>query len=313
MYKLWVLFFGIIFGVCKQYPEPDFTTIPASSNVQTISLMGDSLRTPTFDEEAYRTLEQNRNKAEEVYHQDSSNIENLIWLGRRTAYLREYKKAVLIYSQGLEQNDESPWLYRHRGHRYITLRAFDHAVKDFEQAAKLINGKKDIVEPDGIPNAQNLPRSSLHTNIWYHLGLAYYLKGDFRSAQNAYQKCIMASTNDDMLVAAVYWYYMTLKRLGQDELAGKIIEPIHTEMDVIENDSYLKLLLVFKGEFEADLLLDTDSDALSNATLGYGIGNWHYINGRKERAVTIWQNVYDSDNWASFGFIASEAELARLN
>lgn len=31
-------------------------------------------------------------------------------------------------------------------------------------------------EPDGIPNALNPPLTLPHRNIWYHLGLAYYLK-----------------------------------------------------------------------------------------------------------------------------------------
>lgn len=295
---------------CSQLPEPVYISIPESSDIQTISILGDSLRIPTLGDSIRAVFIQNVVEAGEIYKADSTNVDNIIWLGRRIAYLGDYQEAVEIYSKGIERSSEEPQLYRHRGHRYISLRAFDHAIKDFEKAGELIAGKEDIIEPDGLPNALNMPRSSLHTNIWYHLGLAYYLKGDYETALNAYQKCILASKNDDMLVAAVYWYYMTLKRTGQDELAGKIIEPINDDMDIIENDSYLKLLLVFKGDFNPDLLLDENSDALSNATVGYGIGNWHYINGRKERAQNIWQQVYDAGNWASFGFIASEVELA---
>jgi hypothetical protein len=59
------------------------------------------------------------------------------------------------------------------------------------------------------------------------------------------------------------------------------------------------------------MILDSENDALSNATVGYGIGNWHFINGRTERAKEIWQTVYNDGNWASFGFIASEVELAQ--
>lgn len=45
--------------------------------------------------------------------------------------------------------------------------------------------------------------------------------------------------------------------------------------------------------------------------IGYGIGNWHFMNGRKKRAESIWRQVYESESWASFGYIASESELAR--
>ena len=62
---------------------------------------------------------------------------------------------------------------------------------------------------------------------------------------------------------------------------------------MIENDAYLNLLLVFNGVFRAEQLMETADDALQNATLGYGIGNWHYMNGREERAMGIWQQIYD--------------------
>ena len=63
-------------------------------------------------------------------------------------------------------------MYRHRGHRYVSIREFDRAIADLEYAATLIEGTEDEIEPDGMPNAMNIPVSSLHSNIWYHLGLA---------------------------------------------------------------------------------------------------------------------------------------------
>lgn len=300
----------VVFISCQQLPEPAYLSIPESSSVQAVSLLGDSLRVPVLGDSIRAVFIKNLVEAGEDYKTDSTNVDNIIWYGRRLAYLGEYQKAVEVYSHGIQLHPEEPTLLRHRGHRYITLRAFDHAIQDFEKAGELIKGTEDIIEPDGLPNALNMPRSSLHTNIWYHLGLSYYLNGDLEKAQKAYEKCIKASTNDDMLVAAVYWYYMSLRRDGKDDLAGKIIEPIHAEMNIIENDSYLKLLLVFKSEFEPDLLLEGSSDALSNATTGYGIGYWHFINGRSARSNAIWEQVVEGQSWASFGFIASESELA---
>ena len=300
-----VIFAGLILA-CSA-PAPNFTTLP--EDVQTVSLLGDTLQTNSAmlpQELAERIdslilLERSRD----------AETEAVIWEARYLGYNGEYRKAVDLLSKRIEQDSKNPALYRHRGHRYISLRVFDLAIKDLEKAAELIKGTEDVVEQDGLPNEMNSPTSSLHTNIWYHLGLAYYLTGDFENAQKAYAECINASTNDDMMTAALYWYYMSLRRDGQDEFDGKIIDPVRSEMNIIENDSYHKLLLVFKGEFDPNALLDTNTDALSNATVGYGIGNWHYINGRKDRAMEIWRNVYDAGNWSAFGFIASEAELAK--
>lgn len=301
------LFIVILLPLACTDPDPSFTSLP--DHVQTVSQLGDTLFTKPVEipENISSRIDSLINVAEDDL------VTAVIWQARKKGYQSQYRDAVDLLSTAIVENPNEARLYRHRGHRYITLRAFDHAITDFENAVELIQGTEDIVEPDGLPNSRNFPTSSLHTNIWYHLGLAYYLKGDYESAQLAYQRCMLASTNDDMMVAALYWYYMTLKRAGKDELAGKVIQPVIPEMDIIENNSYHKLILVFNGTFEPEMLLEGDESALDNATIGYGLGNWHYINGRKERAKNIWQQVYDAGNWAAFGFIASEAELSRAN
>ncbi|MEP6361576.1 MAG: tetratricopeptide repeat protein [Balneola sp.] len=299
-----IIFTGFLLA-CST-PTQKFTALP--EGVQTVSLLGDTLETNSSM--LQQELAERIDSLILLERSRDAETEAVIWEARYLGYNGEYRKAVDLLSKRIEQDSKNPALYRHRGHRYISLRAFDAAIKDLEKAAELIKGTEDVVEQAGVPNEMNSPTSSLHTNIWYHLGLAYYLTGDFEKAQKAYVECINASTNDDMMIAALYWYYMSLRRDGQDEFAGKVIDPVRSEMNIIENDSYHKLLLVFKGEFDPNALLDTETDALSNATAGYGIGNWHYINGRKDRAMEIWQNVYDAGNWSAFGFIASEAELA---
>ena len=307
-YHLLLLVFVIV--QCK--PETTkITTPPLPDHIQTVSLLGDSLESAPMREGVESLFSQPVIDAESKYRNDSTNIENIIWMGRRAAYYGDYRKAIRIYTYGLSLNPNDARLYRHRGHRYISTRNFDKAILDFGTAVALVQGKEDLVEQDGLPNAQNQPTSTLHTNIWYHLGLAHYLKGDYANAMKAYQKCITASENDDMLVAAVYWYYMTLKRAGEDDLAKNIIQPVNSNFRVIENESYLNLALLFKGELKPETLLNSGEDALSNATIAYGVGNWYYMNGDEDRAREIWQQVYDGGNWASFGFIASEAELAR--
>ena len=111
------------------------------------------------------------------------------------------------------------------------------------------------MEPDGQPNARNIPTGTLKTNIYYHLGLAHYLKGDFERAAEAYRLCMQHSKNADMQVATAHWQYMTLRRLDRAEEAKKVLEPITADMDVFENGSYHKLLLMYKGESAADALL----------------------------------------------------------
>jgi GWxTD domain-containing protein len=245
----------------------------------------------------------------------SPGAEAIIWLGRRTAYLGRYREAVAIYSRRIQAHPDDPRLYRHRGHRYITLRRFDLAIADLEKAARLVEGKPDAVEPDGLPNARGVPTSTLDSNIWYHLGLARYLSGDLEGASRAYRECMRFSGNPDQLVATTHWLYMTLRRLRREEEAGRILEPIRPGMDIIENGSYHRLCLMYRGEVEPGSLLEAaeaGGGALEFATLGYGVGNWHLDNGRADEAARIFRAIREKSDWAAFGHIAAEAELRRL-
>lgn len=236
----------------------------------------------------------------------------LIWLGRRTAYLGRYREAIEIFSRGIEKHPDDARFYRHRGHRYITLRELDRAIADFETGTRLIAGKPDEIEPDGLPNARNIPTSTLQSNLWYHLGLARYLKGDFEGALAAYREDLKVSANPDMLCATSHWLYMTLRRLGREQEARQVLEPIHADMDIIENQAYHRLLLMYKGELSPEELRAGASGDLDPPTLGYGLGNWHLYNGRKDEAVRIFRDVLAGGNRDAFGSIAAETDLKRL-
>ncbi|CAN5314744.1 hypothetical protein BH23BAC3_BH23BAC3_21610 [soil metagenome] len=286
---------------------------PVPEGAQTYSLMGDTLYTQELDSETEQVYKDNLTAAVSDYRVDPEDPDNLIWLGRRTAYLGKYREALEIFTEGVFKHSEDPRMYRHRGHRYLTLRMFDRANQDFEIAVLLMRNMDDQIEPDGLPNELNQPTSTLKSNVWYHLGLANYVQEKYDVAIDAYENALELDLTEDMRIATLYWYYMALKRNGNDEKAGKVIAEISPDIEIIENEAYLNLLLVFNGVFQPQHLMEASEDALQNATLGYGIGNWHYMNGREERAYNIWQEVYNSGNWPAFGFIAAEAELARYD
>ncbi len=261
-----------------------------------------------------RTLSQ-LDEAEAAWRADSTSEDAIIWYGRRLSYAGRYNDAIRVYSNGLLHHPDSYKLRRHRGHRYISIRKFDDAIADLEQAAALTKGVPDEMEPDGLPNALNQPRSSDQTNIWYHLGLAYFLKGSFSKSAVAFQNCVNLSTNDDMKVAATDWLYMCYRRLGRKDRADRLLEGIKPEMDIIENTSYHKRLLMYKGEIAADSLLEAavnEQNSLDLLTQGFGVGHWYLVNGDQGRASRIFQLITMQENWAAFGFIAAEAELRRM-
>jgi tetratricopeptide (TPR) repeat protein len=281
---------------------------------QAFSFLGDTLYPPDQPDEVREGNLARLAEAEAALEANPRDVEALIWLGRRTAYLGRYREAIDVYTRALSVHPDEPRLYRHRGHRYISVRELDRAVADLERAAELTHGQADEVEPDGIPNALGIPTSTLQFNIWYHLGLAWYLQGDFEAAADAYEQCAAVSEHPDSKVATAYWRTMTLRRLGREEEARAVLAEITPDLEVIESTGYLDLLLLHKGERSVlDILGPDGGDAtLESATAGYGVGAWHLIQGDRDEAYRIFRRVLQGrSQWAAFGFLAAEAELAR--
>ena len=279
---------------------------PPPPGAQAVSLSGEPLYSAQPSEATLEQLAQ----AKKEYEADPGDADNIIWYGRRTAYTGDFRGAIDIFSEGIAKFPEDDRMYRHRGHRYISVRAFDLAIADLERAAELIQGKENEVEPDGQPNELNIPVSSRHGNIWYHLGLAYYLKHDWENAFRAYKNGFDAGRNDDNRVSTTHWLYMIKRRMGDEAGATEVLDAITADMNVIENFSYHKLCLFYKGEISRQALIGDGEDTPSGAAAAYGLANWYYYNGMHAEATQSLEALLDTDSWAAFGFIAAEADMA---
>jgi tetratricopeptide (TPR) repeat protein len=283
------------------------------SKPEATSLLGKPLIPAPIAADTRRALEENLKKAEIEHGKNPDDPDATIWLGRRQAYLGRYRAAIETYSEGIEKHPDDARLYRHRGHRYVTVREFSKAIADLTAAARLVAGKADQVEPDGQPNARNIPTSTLQSNIFYHLALAHYVSNDLPRAADAYAKCMRVSKNPDMLVATTYWYYLTLLRQGRAEEAANLLVPIRADLEIIENASYHRLLRMFKGELALESLLAPGGAGLDAVTPRYGIAAWHLANGRKDAGLALLREIVDGSpqQWPAFGYVAAEADLVR--
>lgn len=285
------------------------------TGVEAISLLGDTLRQFPLPNEVRTRYEQQLAQAQAAYDRAPRDIDSIIWLGRRLGYLGRLRESIATYTRGIELYPDNPWLYRHRGHRYVSARELDRAVADLDRAAALVRGQPDEVEPDGQPNARNMPIGTLHSNIYYHLALAHYLKGDFAAAIPIQRRELEEAGNDYRRVSMAHWLYMSLRRLNRNDEAAQVLVPITRQMQVIENGTYHQLLLMYKGEIPPDSLLRSGPGgamSVTDATAAYGVGNWHLFNGRRDQAETIFRRIVVGGQWGAFGYIAAEAELARM-
>jgi tetratricopeptide (TPR) repeat protein len=247
--------------------------------------------TPATGEEMERLLA-NQAKARVEYEKNPDDVAAIIAYGRATAYLWKYHDAIAIYSKGIENHPDEAMLYRHRGHRYISIREFNLAEDDFARAAALKDDDFDI---------------------WYHLGLSRWLKGDYAGAEAAYWKCREVSPGEDRTVAVTYWLYLTLMFAGKDIPAMDLIRDFRPTV-LGENAHYYHVLELARGEktgAELDELMKADRTA--HATMGFGVACLHLLQGRAGEARRYLDLILQGEHWSAFGFIAAEAMVVSIS
>ncbi len=252
-------------------------------------------------------------KADAALANDPANIDLLLAAARARDGALQFNAAIELYSKGIAAAPGDARLYRFRGHRYISTRRFDAAVKDLEKAASLSPASFDIS---------------------YHLGLAHYLKGEFGRAADEYGRCWAmaekkqappgaaeklpagwrncADLNDESRVALTDWRYRALRRADRHAEAKRALEAISPEVQVKENVSYFLALLLYKGLRKEEQILDRAKlEGNQLATIGFGVANFHLLEGRTAPACALFREIAAGETWNAFGFIAAEAELAR--
>ncbi|HEX6813990.1 MAG TPA: hypothetical protein VF384_20370 [Planctomycetota bacterium] len=257
----------------------------------------------------------------------------VIWYARRLGYAGRYREAIKVLSDGLDVHRGDPFLLRHRGHRWITLREFGKAAADLERAADACRTTRDEVEPDGQPTPGRPPHSSLHFNVHYHLGLALFLAGDFELAERAWLDCLAIVANDESRVAVTHWLWCVRVRLRDFAGAEALVANMGPDMDVVENKSYHQLCLLYAGKLQREQIVSLAGSA--GSALAFGLAHYRMVQselrsysfdpvqtsepGIKARMDTALLDDGRGDlealarapGWSAFGVIAAEVELAR--
>ena len=111
--------------VCRSVVLCAAMCICACSRVQpeVISLLSRPLY-PIRDPEKLVKLEADLEAAREELVRDPDDPAKIVWVGRRLGYLWRMNDAIAVYTEGIAKHPSYAPLYRHRGHRYISVRRF---------------------------------------------------------------------------------------------------------------------------------------------------------------------------------------------
>jgi tetratricopeptide (TPR) repeat protein len=291
------------------------TFAPEAADAEVVSLVGESLRDLPIAPDVLAMHQAAYDAAKARLANDPNDADALIALGRRAGAMGRVREALATFERGVRQFPNDPRMLRHLGHRQITARRFADAEATLERAAEMVQGQPDQQEPALVPNAQKLDIETLQQNIYYHLALARHFQDDFDGAVTAWRECLERSNNPDSQTSGTNWLCASLLRAGRTAEAKDALRAIPANFPIVEYHAYFALCRIYAGEWDGDRVLDElgakGEDSVDFATVAYGVGNWHYVNGRHEDAQIAWTRGSRSPMWAAFGRIGSELEVAR--
>ncbi len=224
---------------------------------------------------------------------DPGNPDAYLLKCRSLAGLRRHEEAVAACTESLRLRPDQSETLRDRGHYYLNLGRTDAGLADLQRAESLT--RRDH-------------------GVYYHLGLACYLNGDFANAARAYESCVANSGDDASRLECQAWLLPSLLRSGRRDDARKLLDSVASTSTEGHPGNYLDRILLFKGaRTEAQVAPTMAAEGpLSEATVGYSIGIWHLLNGRESKAREYFERATASNYTTAWGYRASEAELRRL-
>lgn len=270
----------------------DGRTLPSP---ETYGLLGDPLYAAVSQGEQAGEAAAALAEARATYEADSEDVATIRAYAKALASgTARYREAVAFLDSEIERLPNQPMLLCDRGHYRVNMRQFELALDDLERAAALAPDSEDV---------------------WYHMGLAHWMRGEFEEALPAFQRALDLAAHDSQRVAYSDWTYMALRRLGRHDEAAAVIAPIRDDMvTTMNNHLYLKRLLFYKGEWsEAQLVEVFEQGGLAFASY-YGLGCWHLYapEGDAAQARAYFLKVVDNGTaWGGFAHVAAEAELYR--
>jgi Lipoprotein NlpI, contains TPR repeats len=229
-------------------------------------------------------------RAERALAEDPRNVQRFIQLGVAQAGARQMREAVETFTRALAVAPNDPMLYRWRGHRNLSVRSFDQAMADLTRGYGL---------------------DSTNYGILYHLGVLRFVRGDFNAAADAFGRAQPRAPDGGELAGATDWLWMSLMRSGRSAEAAAMLARHPDSLPA--SNAYVKRLRMYRGELAPEALFaPSDTGDVDVATLAFGLGNWYLVKGDSARARELFRRSIASGGWPAFGFIASEAELARM-
>jgi tetratricopeptide (TPR) repeat protein len=295
----------LMLAACTTQPVQKTEAVSLPAGAEAISFLGKPLYPRKPDSVVVKRSDSLMNI---VRSKASLSEDDYVEIGRLLLTQNRYRDAIANYTEGLTKYPESFKLYRHRGHRYINLRQPDEAMADLEKARDLMAGQPEAMEY----GADGRPTATTQHQVWYHIGICHYLKGEYTACAAAFENALAATKEPNNIAGASDWLYNAYQRAGDKEKAENVLAPFTLEYPIEDkNYPYFRRLLLFKKLITPEELIDANMDpstmSVQDMTKLYGLANFHAYNGNPELANELYKKVIAADQW--LGFACAGAEL----
>lgn len=155
-------------------------------------------------------------------------------------------------------------------------------------------------------------------DVWYHLGLSYFLLGRYEDAAVAYKRCyaLSNSAKADDFCAITDWRWRTYMRLGRKEDATALLKNLPDGYEkAADVCGYTLNCAMYQGKISPedlmkDRLVDGHLDAITSL---YALSNYYYVMGDMDKSNELVDKCLefaDANQWCSFGYLAARVDKA---
>ncbi len=232
-------------------------------------------------------------RAQAALDADPRNVQKFIALAVSQSGARQFREAIATLTRGLVVAPNDVMLLRWRGHRYISVREFAKARADLTRGFAL---------------------DSTNYGILFHYGVLRFIEQDFSGAAEMFARAQPRAPDGGERAGSTDWLWMSLSRAGRAADAQAMLARRPDSLPAPPGYAYVTRLRLYRGELTPETLFSPgDTADVQVATLNYGLGNWYMVRADTVKARAAFERAVASGGWPGFGFIVSEAELARLN
>ncbi|MGD1889952.1 MAG: tetratricopeptide repeat protein [Cyclobacteriaceae bacterium] len=317
-----ITFFTLLMMACtnanndNQQGLTEETSVTAMSSEETqpiqeaVSFMGEPLYRKTVDgaiatksDSIIQAVRAKAELTEDDYHK----------IGLAYIMTYQFRDAIDVYTEGLEQYPESFQLLRHRGHRYLNVREREKAIIDLMKADELIGDQHlDVMEY----NSDGSEKGTFKFWVWYHVALYRIFNQQWEEAAEAYQVCLNNAALPNNVSGASAWLYTVYQKMGESEKAEALIAPLDENFGGDQDYIYFKRIMLYQGKITPEDLMDMDKPIDQwtgrDMTIAYGIADWYEQQGNTEKAQEIYHNILATPHWNPWAYVVTESIIADL-